>query len=100
MTPIPRPPLSLRERLEEAGAALALLPGLSLLAGPASRALGGLEDAFLLARHRAIHGPGFFPCPVEVPRPRPGAPRVAHYIGNLATGGSARLVADLVTGLG
>ncbi len=97
----PRPPLSVRERLEEVGAALAGgAPGLSRLAGPAGRVLSSLERAYLSARHRAVYGEGFAPCPVEVPGARAGVARVAHFLGNFVTGGSARLVADLVAGLG
>jgi len=44
--------------------------------------------------------PAFRPYTVKVPPARAGAPRVLHVIGNFYTGGSPRLVVDLIERLG
>ncbi|MBW1990280.1 MAG: glycosyltransferase family 4 protein, partial [Deltaproteobacteria bacterium] len=99
-SPPPRPPLSARERLEAAAERAARIPGLALPGIAAVRFFFLLDKACGRVFLRLAHGPGFAPCDVDVPRAGPGAPRIVHAIGNMATGGSARLVADLCSGLG
>jgi glycosyltransferase involved in cell wall biosynthesis len=54
------------------------------------------------ARRPAVDGfsPSFRPYAVKVPPAPAGAPRVLHVIGNFYTGGSPRLVVDLIERLG
>jgi glycosyltransferase involved in cell wall biosynthesis len=71
----------------------------------AKRALGGLGYEVRIIRtrprrSRAEFSVSFRPYEMKVPAVAAGAPRVLHVIGNFYTGGSPRLVVDLVERLG